>query len=211
MSNPIGKCAVLTIDLHRGHLDPTVATLPLSVEQSERVVEENYNFLKQSRNLNIPIIHVITSYRNTEEILTNRYWNDIQSDNNASRKNILNHNLENSKGLELMPRIFEDGDYIVTTKKRYNCFLYTDLKFLLDSMEIDTLLITGVNTNSCVLATSTHASCLDYRVVVVENCVDTMDGPELHEAAIKVIKSAYGKVKNSQDLLDEIRGDLSEN
>ncbi|MBA4493947.1 cysteine hydrolase family protein [Paenactinomyces guangxiensis] len=204
MNKLLGKCAVLTIDLHRGHLDPSVATLPLSTEQSERVVKENSEFLRQIRELNIPVIHVVTAYRSQEEILNNRYWKDIQSDDSASRKNILNHNLKDSAGLELMPGVFEDGDYVVDTKKRYNCFLHTDLKFLLDSLQIETLLITGVNTNSCVLATSTYASCLDYRVVIVKNCVDSMDGPELHEAALKVIESAYGSVKDSKQLLEEL-------
>ena len=204
------KYGVITIDLHRGHLDPTVATLPLSPAQSKRVVEANVQFLLHCREMNIPVIHVVTAYRNKEEIINNRYWSDIQTEPGASRKNILHHNLFGSPGLELMSGIFQEGDHIVSTKKRYNCFLHTDLQFLLDSLGIDTLLITGVNTNSCVLATSTYASCLDYRVVVIENCVDSMDGPDLHEAAVKVIRSAYGKVLESEEVIKEIRGGFVE-
>ena len=66
---------------------------------------------------------------------------------------------------------------------------------------VDTVLITGVNTNSCVMATATGACCRDYAVIVVSDCVDTMDGPELHQAALRVIGTAFGKVMNSADLM----------
>jgi nicotinamidase-related amidase len=204
MNNPFGKTAVVTIDLHRGHLDPNVATLPLTDEQSERVVEENKKFLAKCREQHIPVIHVVTVYRNVDEILNNRYWNDIQTHTKASRKNIYKHNMLNSPGTELMPGIYEQGDYIVSTKKRYNCFYQTDLQFLLESLQVETILFTGVNTNSCVLASSTYASCLNYRVVIVKNCVDSMDGPELHEAALKVIESAYGSTYSSEEILSRI-------
>jgi nicotinamidase-related amidase len=55
-----------------------------------------------------------------------------------------------------------------------------------------------------VLATSTYASCLNYRVVIVKDCVDSMDGPELHEAALKVIESAYGSAYSSEEILSRI-------
>ena len=56
---------------------------------------------------------------------------------------------------------------------------------------INTLLITGVNTNSCVLATTTAANVRDYAVIVVKDCVETMDGPALHEAGLLCIQDRF--------------------
>jgi biuret amidohydrolase len=89
----------------------------------------------------------------------------------------------------------------VDTKKRYNCFAATDLDFLLRTHDINTLLITGVNTNSCVLSTTTAACSRDYAVIVVEDCVDTMDGPALNEAALECIRTAFGWVMPSGEAI----------
>ena len=88
----------------------------------------------------------------------------------------MRHNIIGSPGCTVMPELLDPRDFVVDTKKRYDCFLGTDLDFLLRSHGVNTLLITGVNTNSCVLATTTAANVRDYAVIVVEDCVDTMDG-----------------------------------
>ncbi len=90
---------------------------------------------------------------------------------------------------------------MVNTKKRYDCFIGTDLDFLLRSHGINTLLITGVNTNSCVLATTTAANVRDYAVIVVEDCVDSMDGPELHAAGLACIRTAFGFVMRADSVM----------
>ena len=61
----------------------------------------------------------------------------------------------------------EPGDYVVNTKKRYDRFVATDLDFMLRRHGINTLLITGINTSSCVLATAIRANVLDYAPVIM--------------------------------------------
>ena len=58
-----------------------------------------------------------------------------------------------------MPEVYAEGDFIVDAKKRYDCFVATDLDLTLRAHGVDTVLITGVNTNSCVIATATAACC----------------------------------------------------
>ena len=73
------------------------------------------------------------------------------------------HNIEGSAGCEIMPALYDRArDWVVASKKRYDCFLGTDLDLLLRSHRINTLLITGVNTNSCILATVAAANVRDY-------------------------------------------------
>ena len=192
--------AVLTIDLHRGHLDPVSATLPLTADASQRVVDANVSFLQQARAADIPVVHVVTSYRDTEEASGNPFWRAI-ADTEATRANVLRHQLPGSPGLELMPGVFAPRDRVVDTKKRYDCFVGTDLDFLLRAHGVNTLIVTGVNTNSCVLATTAAANVRDYAVIVVEDCVDSMDGAALHEAGLACIRTAFGFVMDTDAVL----------
>lgn len=196
------KPAVVAIDLHRGHLDPAVATMPVPDAVSERVVEANRRFFERCRMVDIPIIHLVTTYRDVAEIRANPFWRSIAESPSATRKNAMRHNIAGSPGCEIMPTLWDaERDWVVCTKKRYNCFAGTDLDFVLRTHDVNTLLITGVNTNSCVLSTTTAACSRDYAVVVVEDCVDTMDGPILHEAALNCIRTAFGWVMPADEVI----------
>jgi nicotinamidase-related amidase len=94
---------------------------------------------------------------------------------------------------------------VVDTKKRYDCFRGTDLDTTLRTHGIDTVLITGINTNSCVLATVCAANSRDYAVMVVEDCVNTMDSPAHHDAALRCIRTAFGFVASSAEVLELAR------
>ncbi len=193
--------AVVTIDLHRGHLDPAVATLPLPAERAAAVVAANRAFLQRVRAHGVPVVHVITEYRDDDEILSNPFWRAIAG-SASTRGRQAGHNLEGSPGTALMPGLLDAAtDRIVRPKKRYDAFLATDLAFVLDTVGANLLFLTGVNTNSCVLTTTIVASTRDYACVVVSDCVDTMDGPAFHDAALDLIQRAFGWVMRSTDAL----------
>lgn len=192
--------AVLTIDLHRGHLDPAVATLPLADDVAVRVVDANVAFLAQARAAGLPVLHMVTSYRDVGEITLNPFWRAI-ADTGVTRSNILRHNLETLPGVHLMPGVFAEGDRVLATKKRYDCFLATDLALVLAALRVNTLLLTGVNTNSCVLTTAITASTRDFATIVVSDCVDTVDGPRFHRDALAIIERAFGWVLPSGEAL----------
>lgn len=194
--------AVVTIDMHRGHLDPSVATMPLPAEAATRVVRAHQPLLAAARERELPVVHVVTSYRAVEEIASNPWWAAV-ADTDATRANVLRHQLAGSPGLQLVPEMEAEGDIVVTGKKRYDCFHATDLEHALRSRGVDTLLLTGVNTNSCVTATAIAGNTQDFAVVVVEDCVDTMD-PALHDAALMVIRQAFGWVAPAEEVIDAL-------
>jgi biuret amidohydrolase len=194
------KPAVVAIDLHRGHLDPRVATMPLAAPKAARVVAANQRFLERCRDAGIPVVHLLTRYRDAEEIRVNPFWRTRAENPDNPRRNVLAHNLEGMPGCTVMPEVWREGDWLVDTKKRYDCFAGTDLDFVLRSHGVNTLYVTGVNTNSCVLSTVAAACSRDYAVVVVEDCVDTMDGPALHDAALACIRTAFGFVMTADEI-----------
>ena len=200
--------AVVTIDLHRGHLDPAVATLPLPAAAAAALVERAVPLLDEYRALGLPVIHVVTAYRDRDEILANAYWRFQAGRDDSPRRQIAEHNLIGMPGLELMPGIERPGDTIVETKKRYDCFVGTDLEFRLQTGGHDAILVLGVNTNSCVIATSIAASVRDYAVFVVDEGVDTML-PALHDAALAVIDASFGWVISAETTLEVLRDRVS--
>lgn len=197
--------AVIAVDMHRGHLDPEVATLPLlPAERCRSVIKNTAGLLEKLRAQNVPIIHIVTTYRNPEETLSNPFWRSKHDDPSTTRKGIGNHNLEGSPGTQIIPELYQKGDYIVNTKKRYNCFFQTELDFILQNLGIDTVIITGINTSSCCLNTSFEATNRDFTVFMVEDCMDSMDGRDFHEAAIKIMRQIIGQVVTAEELLAKL-------
>jgi nicotinamidase-related amidase len=196
------KAAVLGIDLHRGHLDLSVATMPVREQaQTDRIVASAGRLFRWCRERGIPVVHLVTTYRDVAEIRSNPFWRTRADDPQATRKNVLRHNLAGSPGCEVMPLLLDARDWIVDTKKRYDCFVGTDLDFLLRAHGVNTLIVTGINTNSCVLSTVATACSKDYAVIVPDDCVDTMDAPALHDAALFCIRTAFGLVMSSDAVM----------
>lgn len=197
--------AVVTIDMHRGHLDPEVATMPVRPGTEARTIQSNASFLDAARALQIPVIHVLTQYTDVAEIRMNPFWRTRADNPEATRKHVERHQIEGGPGCEIMPEILDTSyDLILDTKRRYDCFESTDLEFVLRSRGANTVFFTGINTNSCVLATVVRANVRDFAAVVVEDCVDTMDGPELHEAGLSVIRTAFGWTMTAQQIQEDV-------
>ncbi|MGV9797833.1 cysteine hydrolase family protein [Mycobacterium sp. NPDC003449] len=194
--------AVVTIDMHRGHLDPTVATMPLPAEAAARVTAANAHLIHGARSRGIPVVHVVTSYHDVAEIASNPWWRRVAG-TDATRSNVLNHQLPGSPGLQVMPGLLDEADVVVYHKKRYDCFVATELDHVLRARQIESLLLTGVNTNSCVLATTVAANARDYAAVVVEDCVDTMDR-SLHDPALALIRQAFGWTATADEILEAL-------
>src|SRR5229473_6238781 len=72
------ETAIVTIDMHRGHLDMDVATMPAKPEDAKRVIANAKQVLDFSRRLKIPVIHVVLVYRRIPGIgsegMTSPFW-----------------------------------------------------------------------------------------------------------------------------------------
>jgi nicotinamidase-related amidase len=144
----------------------------------------------------------VTSYHHVGEIASNPWWERVAG-TDATRSNVLAHQLPGSPGLEVMPGLRDPADVVVYNKKRYDSFVATELDHVLRARDVKTVLLTGVNTNSCVLATTVSANARDYAAVVVEDCVDTMDR-SLHESALNLIRQAFGWTATTREILEAL-------
>lgn len=211
------ETAIVTIDMHRGHLDMAVATMPTKPEDAARVIANAQAMLDNARSLEVPVIHVklvMRRLRNGETETNNvPFWQALHRINNEKdrltpgRASTANeHNVEGSPGCEIIPQLLHESDYVIDNKKRLDCFLGTDLDILLKSLRVRTVCFMGINTNTCVLNTSFTAFNLNYGVVVLSDCVASMYGDDLHVFGLQNVARCIGWVLTN----DELRAKLEE-
>jgi nicotinamidase-related amidase len=194
--------AVVAIDMHRGHLDPAVATLPLPAERCGPVIKRAAELLEGVRAAGVPVVHVVTEYRDAAEIAANPFWKAAHEDASKARRGILRHNLAGSPGVQVIPELLDSRDIVVRGKRRYSVFQATDLEFVLRRrLAVDTLVLAGINTTTCVLCAAFEATNRDFRVVVAADAVDSMDGEEMHAFALRLIAAAIGWPLGNEEIV----------
>jgi biuret amidohydrolase len=209
------RTAIVAVDMHRGHLDPEVATMPCSREDSERVVREALILLGFARAHKIPVIHVVLVYRNIPGMgseanarpffqCVSRIKDETNRSTPGRKALMMEHNIEGSVQTQIIPQLYEKGDFIINNKKRQDCFMGTDLEILLHTLHVDTTVIIGINTNTCVLSTAYTANNKDYKVIVVSDCVASMYGEDLHLFALQNISRCLGWVLTLEEFKDKV-------
>ena len=194
----------VAIDMHRGHLDPAVATLPLPTERCGPVIKRAAALLAGLRERAVPVVHVVTEYRDPAEIAVNPFWKAAHDDPGKARRGILRHNLRGNPGTEIIAELHDPRDLVVRGKKRYSSFHATDLQFLLRRLGADTVILAGVNTTTCVLCAAFEATNLDFRVVIAADAVDSMDGEDMHRFALRLMQAALGWPLGNEDIFQAL-------
>jgi len=196
------RTAVVAVDMHRGHLDPAIATLPLPATRCAPLIKRAAALFADLRARGVPIIHVVTEYRDAAEIAANPFWKAAHDDATKARRGILGHNLAGAPGTEIIPELHDPRDVVVRSKKRYSVFTPTDLEFVLRRrLGADTVILAGINTTTCVLCAAFEATNRDFRVVVASEAVDSMDGEDMHRFALRLITAALGWPLTNDEIL----------
>jgi nicotinamidase-related amidase len=206
------RAAVLAIDTHRGHLDPEVATMPVHAEIAASVVGASARLLEATRAVGIPTVFVLMHnrrLRGASEFLRNPFWRAVEDLRERLTpelpSTIERHNLVGSVQTEVMPTLGPaEEDVVVTSKHRLSSFLGTDLEPTLRALDVDTLLLIGINTNTCVQCAAFEAFNRDYKVIVVSDCVDSMYGADLHELGLENVARALGWVLSVDEVVEKL-------
>ncbi len=198
--------AVVSIDMHRGHLDDDPAC-PCPAPRAREVVAPIDDFHDEARALGVRIVHV-------KSVLRPDGSDDLRGIPAAWRRtfplhvgeipNADAHALEGSKWTEWVTRV-EPGDLRVDSKRRLSAFYPTDLDFLLRNQRIETVVLDGGFTDCCVLNTAFDANNHNYRVIVLRDLVRGTD-TRLESAALAMVSLHLGLVMESRELLRQWRG-----
>ena len=208
------QTAIVTVDMHRGHLDPSVATMATDPHDARRVIAAARELLDFARGAGIPVIHVKLVYRRIpglgSEGMTQPFWRAMHELAESDRltpgrpSTVDDHNIVGSPGTEIIAELYAPGDFVIDNKKRLDCFFGTDLDQLLRALGATTVCLMGINTNTCVLNTAFTAFNLDFRVVVLSDCVASMYGEDLHVLGLQNIARCLGWVLSNAEFRGKV-------
>lgn len=203
------RTAVISIDMHRGHLDDS-PECPCPAPRAREMVAPIDAFHDHARGLGVRVVHV-------KSVLRANGADDLGGIPAAWRRtfplyvgdipNAPEHALEGSRWTEWVTRV-EPSDLRVENKRRLSAFYPTDLDFLLRNQRIDTVVLNGGFADCCVLNTAFDANNHNYRVVVLRDLVRGTN-PELEAAALTMVSLHLGLVMESAELLAVWRGAAS--
>lgn len=89
----------------------------------------------------------------------------------------------------------------VIIKHRYSAMPNTELLPLLRRLGVDSLLLAGVATDTCVESTARDAYFIDYYVTLISDCCAAYDEND-HVAALRRFERDYGAVVTSAEVMD---------
>lgn len=100
-------------------------------------------------------------------------------------------------GYAMMPELAPEPNEPVVNKTAQGAFHSSALDHILKQNGIDTLVVAGMYTNHCVMATCIGAADAGYRVIVPEDAVDSWRA-DLHEQALDMMRSWIIRTSSSR-------------
>ena len=208
-----GRTVVITVDMQNDYLDMALATAPVAPAEAERVVGNARRLLEFARAEGIPVIHVYVKRRPVE---VERGFETHPMVSLSQRARVSqNVHAEARRGpdrVEGMPQaeipasLVAPGDVHVTTKRVMDGFHGTDLDTLLARVfKAETVLLTGINTDTCVMATTFAAGNRGYKPVVISDCVASMRGIDQHWMALEMMARSIAWVMTIDELIAKLQ------
>jgi ureidoacrylate peracid hydrolase len=109
-------------------------------------------------------------------------------------------------GVDIIEQLKPQQGDILIKKQKHDGFIGTNLDIILKTFDMNYLMFIGTATNICVESTLRHAFSSGYFSILVSDAVSHM-GPSLtQEATILNVRSTFGWVTTSDNLLSALRG-----
>jgi len=207
------RTVILTVDMQNDYLDMKLGTAPVAPEEASRVVGHTRNLLDFARAQGMPVIHAYVKRRTIE---VERGFG-ISAFIDASQRARLSQNaqsearkapdrIDGTPQAEVPAELVAPGDTHVTTKRVMDAFLGTDLDTLLGRVfKAETVIVTGINTDTCVYATTFAAGNRGYQTVVISDCVASMRGLDHHWLALELMARSIAWVMTVDEFKAKIQ------
>lgn len=103
----------------------------------------------------------------------------------------------------IIPEVAPQAGELVLNKVSRSAFTSTGLDQILRNIGLDTLIVTGVFTNSCIEMTARDAADRGYKCVIVDDACATFT-QDMHDAVLRTFSFLYGKVQRTDDVVAEL-------
>jgi nicotinamidase-related amidase len=181
------KIALLIIDMQN---DFVLEDAPFRVKGALDAVGNMEKVLQYFRKNDFPIFHVIRIHR--------KDGCDVE----ITRKDIFLKTpfaVEGSKGAEIVDELKPMPREYVIRKKRMSAFLNTDIDLILKRLDIEDVVVIGVQTPNCIRATAFDAVAYGYNAWLVEDAVAAQT-KEIHKANVLDMKNIGIKVIRTEQI-----------
>lgn len=187
------RTALLAIDLQRGFIDPGY---PLTIPGAEVVVSRTNELSRCVRSAGGQVIYTRHSQTTEGEERLSDWQYQIPGLMAMScfEPGAIGHSLHPDVEIS-------EGD-LVFDKFRYSAFRHADVDLAdyLRTLQIDTLVITGVATNVCCETTARDASMLGFKTFVASDCVATVSAQE-HDASLTNLSLIFADVRSYREIM----------
>lgn len=206
------RTVVLTIDMQNDYLDTERGTCPVADEDAKRVVESSKVLLDLARERGMPVIHAYVARRQIESDwgFQGAVYGEVgrkvrlsQNDRAPARK--APSRFEGDHTSQVPSVLVEPGDVHVTNKRVTDAFHQTELDMLLGRVfKPEAVILTGINTDTCVYATTFSTACRGYRPVVVSDCVASSRGADSHWMALQLMSRSIAWVMTLDEVSEKL-------
>jgi nicotinamidase/pyrazinamidase len=116
------------------------------------------------------------------------FANDALSPDDFLFKSMMKpHGIRGSSGVKIIDALKTEPSDLVVHKRRFSAFFKTDLDITLYEWGIDTIIVGGVATEICVLATAYDSVCHGFKTIVLSDCCASRR-KKTHENVMDILK-----------------------
>lgn len=195
----LARSALVVVDMQNDFCHPQgwFASSGIDIAYAREIIPGLAALMASARQRNVPVIHLHWGVRadtmelSTGQLMFGRQFGQRQGygERSASGHSIL---VRDEWGAAAIDELAPTNEDIVVHKSRFSGFWHTELDAILRRLDITTLLLAGINTERCVMATLQDASFLGYNVVLMEEAVATPSPDVSRQAALTLIRQLYG-------------------
>ena len=183
----MSKYALLVIDMQNAYFNNDA----LEQQRSALVLSCN-DLIAQAIKQNIPVINIVTEHKRDKSTWTLNMLDDgegylFEGDNETAVDDVL----------ELVGAT-------TIVKTRDSAFYGTDLYTLLDEKDIESVILAGVSTHSCIMQTAADAYAHNLRVILAHDAIASHD-PDFEEMTYGLLAQEYRqKICSNAEILSHL-------
>ena len=164
------KPAIIVVDMLKDNLKESPRNPYL--QEGKAVIPNLQRLLEEGRKRGFPIIFACDSFLEGDFIF---------------RGKMKVHALRGTKGAEVVDDLKPEPTDIILPKRRFSAFFKTDLDQTLRTLGIDTIIVTGMTTEVCVLMTAMDGLSHDFSAILLEDCSASRN-KEFHQGCLNLYR-----------------------
>ena len=164
------KPAIIVVDMLKDNLKESSRNPYF--QEGRAIIPNLQRLLEEGRKRGFPIVFACDSFLEGDFIFKGR---------------MKVHALRGTKGAEVLDELKPEPTDIILPKRRFSAFFKTDLDQTLHVLGVDTIVVTGITSEVCVLMTIMDGLSHDFSAILLENC-SASRSKEFHEGCLNLYR-----------------------